>query len=204
MIESKFKSGRHIVLPAINPIYAATPGMNNFTAQTPVPLYLDQSRKEDGHKISDTAGVDGDKDHRRFQWLGWNPGFVSHVPMNGRDVLTGPMSGCDLVLFNVGGIMHAGHIGTDMDPARTAQAKTAWNTWVGANAAQFVGRFNPFRALNRFPSAKGDDSVGQVFGLYTTAGRFYTIFAFQQKANPNERRIARVRRVRSTIHPANV
>lgn len=54
------------------------------------------------------------KPWRTFSFLSWLPGSISEVQTGTSDVLTGPMSGCDLVLYNRGGVRYAGHLGTDV------------------------------------------------------------------------------------------
>src|SRR5580658_5810971 len=46
-----------------------------------------------------TSGSHQTKAWRNFGWLPWLPGSISEVDMGGQDVLTGPMSGCDLVMY---------------------------------------------------------------------------------------------------------
>ena len=138
------------------------------------------------------AGQHAAKAHRTFGWLTWLPGSISEVQMGGSDVLTGPMSGCDLVLYRRGGLVYAGHLGTDVgaDVANTS-VKTLWNNFATAHAADVIGGFNPFIAVNGWvPARTGDDALGPptYYGVYSTAHRFYTLVLYAQKVSSADTR----------------
>lgn len=155
------------------------------------------------------AGQDAAKAHRNFRFLPWYSGAISEVRLDTVDVLTGPMSGCWLVLYRHGTTRYAGHLGTDIAaPAATAAVKASWNHFASTNPASVIGGFNPFDAWNTFPKPKTTlDGPGRVFGLYTTDEHFYAIFAFQQadpltKFGTTTLRIVDVKRVRSASRTA--
>jgi hypothetical protein len=52
------------------------------------------------------------KTHRNVRWLPWIPGKISYVDLEGDDMLTGPMSGCYIVVFEFENRIRVGHIGT--------------------------------------------------------------------------------------------
>lgn len=139
------------------------------------------------------------KQHRNCQWLPWLPGALSHVPLGGLDVLTGPMSGCDLVFFNMNGVRHAGHLGTDVekDVANNA-VKTTWN-----GLAHRVGRFNPLRDwAGPLPAKLEGESTARMFGLLTVEDRFYTLFTYQLTEDTKKFRIAGLQRAQGVRPPA--
>ena len=78
------------------------------------------------------------KEHRNFQWLGWWGGAISQVPRH-KDVLTGPMSGCWIVVYRRNGIMYVGRIGKNKDNKEQTTAVVAgWNNWAQANPDSII------------------------------------------------------------------
>lgn len=153
-------------------------------------------------------GQHAQKGHRTFGWLSWLPGSITYVNMDGFDVLTGPMSGCDLVMFRQNGKVYAAHLGTDVGAdAANASVKSVWNTFAQNHPNDVIGGFNPFRDVNGWvPQRHGDDAVGPpiYYGVYTTAQEFYTLVLYPQKTSrtnsaphPTLRRIAGLRRIPS-------
>jgi hypothetical protein len=148
------------------------------------------------------------KGHRTFGWLTWLPGSISYVNMAGHDVLTGPMSGCDLVMYRQGGKVMAAHLGTDIGAAAANTAvKTLWNNFALAHPHDVIGGFNPFNDVNPWiPARKWDDAVGPpvYYGVYTTNNRFYTLVLYAQQTSgtdnrphPTLKRFAGIRRIHS-------
>ena len=201
VLEQKLKVGRYINLP--NPVIAGVAhAVGAFVPQAPCPLTIEESTTS-GSRLKGTrvresnivAGA-GVKTHRNFQWLAWRPGAITHVPVGGLDVLTGPMSGCDLVLFNLGGVAQAGHLGTAVEAGvANAAVKNSWNVFANANPTDVIGGFNPFNDwVNPIPTPRaGKESSGiKIFGLMTTHAEYYTIMAFPQDTDINKLRIAGV------------
>lgn len=142
--------------------------------------------------------VHATKAHRNFRFLPWYSGAISEVRLDQVDVLTGPMSGCWLVIFRRGGHRYAGHLGTDVaNPVGTAAVKTAWNNFATNHPGDVVGGFNPFAAWKKYPASKStNDSTPRIFGLYTTNAHFHAVFTWQQGGSTTLR-IADVKRVKS-------
>ena len=200
MFEQKLVVGRYINLTS--PAVANIPHSDgDFVAQPQHLLTLQQSTTTGGFlnrkKESKVLAGTGAKAHRNFQWLTWLPGAITHVPVGGVDVLTGPMSGCQLVLFNLGGAVQAGHLGTDISsPTATAAVKGAWNVFANAHPGDVIGGFNPLNDwVGALPAAKvGKESSGiKIFGLLTVDAQFYTVVTYPQDTNANLLRIAGVR-----------
>jgi len=116
------------------------------------------------------------------QFLWWYPGSVSHVGISGLDVLTGPMSGCLLVTFRLDGIVHAGHLGTDIDSVEnTDNAWDAWQDWAGLNAHDVVGGFFPAKHWSEhLPMPRPGEAGAKIFGLMTAQGEFWSFLLYQQ------------------------
>ncbi|MBS1872160.1 MAG: hypothetical protein JSU00_03030 [Acidobacteria bacterium] len=157
------------------------------------------------------AGAHATKPWRTFGWLPWLPGSISEVQMGGSDVLTGPMSGCDLVMYRRAGVTYAGHLGTDVGAdAQNASVKATWNGFaVASGQANIIGGFNPFLGwVGAYPVANANDLGAPIFfGLYTTAGVFYTLVLFSQRqaagstaAHPSLRRIAGLQQIASKTY----
>jgi hypothetical protein len=116
------------------------------------------------------------------------------------------MSGCDLLLYQRNGAVHAGHLGTTSDAdAQNALVKAKWNGFAtNAGQAHIIGGFNPLRDwVGAYPVRQGNDIVGPplFFGLYTTAHTFYTLVLFSQKvsggAHPTLKRVAALQQINS-------
>jgi hypothetical protein len=145
------------------------------------------------------VGQHATKGRRNFQWLPWLPGALTHVLVGAVDVLTGPMSGCDLVLFNRHGAMHAGHLGTNIGaPAANNAVKTTWNNLAANHPGRIIGRFNPLRDWNGpYPTQRAgkESNAPKIFGLLTTRATFYVLFTYAQDEAPNQLRIAAVQKI---------
>jgi len=83
---------------------------------------------------------------RNFKWLPWILGKVSYVPLNNNEiVITGEMSGCWLLIFDLNGQRCFGHIGTYLssnDP-NTLDAINAWKIAVRSGKVTLILGFNP-------------------------------------------------------------
>lgn len=203
MIENKIKVGRFYNFTA--PQVANIPHNDgDFTAQPQHLMYVGEAVKSGklGSRIktSDmTPGQHATKARRNFQWLTWLPGAITHILIGGVDVITGPMSGCDLVIFRQNGAAHAGHLGTDVDnPARNTAVKNAWNAFATNHHARVIGGFNPLRdwPRNNYPAHKGKDGQARIFGIYTSNHTFYTLFTYQQ-TDTGHLRVAGLERIPS-------
>lgn len=199
MLEAKLIVGRFIHFTRPNwpggaPAAAQIPAI--FVTQPQQLLNIAESTGVFKKKSDVTAGAhpNVNKPWRTFNFLSWLPGSISEVQTGAHDVLTGPMSGCDLVLYNRGGNRYAGHLGTDVSAAAgdakdlaNQSVKAVWNHFAqNAPPADILGGFNPFRQWNgAYPAAAGDDLGAPIFyGLYTTANTFYTLVLFQQRNAP--------------------
>ena len=74
-----------------------------------------------------------------FDFLKYVPGRVTSALLT-RGVMTGPMSGCYLFTFSVGGVDMMAHVGTADDPgsAESAAAKNAWRRFVARGVASGI------------------------------------------------------------------
>jgi hypothetical protein len=138
--------------------------------------------------------------HRTFNWLPYTAGLITQVAMLGADVLTGPMSGCFLIIFKMAnGVPHVAHVGThDTDPVQTAAVQQAWNAFALAHTADIVGGFNPLRAwIGALPARRAGDGAAYMFGLCTTNNHFHAIFTYQQNNPASRVRIAGVQQIPS-------
>ena len=203
-IEVKLLVGRHInlALPmqiaAPVPLQAPVPA--GFQQMQPQILHINESNflsRIAGPRTSTIgAGAHATKAHRTFQWLAWVGGSVSEIPLNGTDVLTGPMSGCWITRYTRGGVLFVGHVGTvagHADPLSVA-AKGAWNNFIVAAPAAAATGFNPFNDfVPPYPAmVHGQDGAPKVFALVTAAGQFYSVFTYPLLATPNMVRIAAI------------
>jgi hypothetical protein len=206
MFQEKLTVGRFINLNL--PLIANIPHLDgDMVATQQLLLTLEQSTKtgsrDEGTRKRESNVVIGQhasKDRRNFQWLPWLPGALTHVAVGGVDVLTGPMSGCDLVLFNLNGVLHAGHLGTEFGKAAANNAiKATWNALATNHPGRVIGRFNPLRDFKGpTPTQQvGKETTGtKVFGLMTVKCQFYTVWCYPQDDNPTQLRIAALQKIK--------
>jgi hypothetical protein len=212
-IESKLVVGRFIKFDI--PTNAPTPiPPNIFLDQTLSRMTIEESSGVFQKESNIVAGT-GPKVHRNFQWLAWIPGVISAVQLSGGHVLTGPMSGCWVVVYRRNGIESVGHIGTgntSIDP-RTIAVKKAWKTFAdGAGPNNLIAGFNPARewpTAASLPAQKPGDGRAVTFGLVTASGELYAVLTYKGNAPanateippgqraPNIYRIAEIKRVPS-------
>jgi hypothetical protein len=194
MLESKLLINRYITFPFNTSVRAdcASPG---FLKGEPRQYYLKES-KGFLKKRSNVVEGFGPKLHRRFLWLPWIPGHITEVPLEGTDVLTGPMSGCKIVIYRRGGKTYVGHIGTDIaSVARTAAVKECWNSFAEQSSAEIQG-FDPTEAISNFSKSHPSELAGpKIFGLVTARMEMYAVCAYEQGIGSREYRINEVRRV---------
>jgi hypothetical protein len=132
----------------------------------------------------------GTKVHRNFQWLAWIPGAISAVQTGG-DVLTGPMSGCWVVVFKRNGIEYVGHIGTVTSPndPQSIAVKTAWYKFArGAGPGDEISGFNPHRVWPSeasLPAKKPGDGRAVIFGLVTQTKELHAVVMYKGNAPVN-------------------
>lgn len=192
MIESKLIVGRYLnfVIPG-----APAGVLGNFMTQAPMLMKIDESSGFRTKTSNISLGF-GPKAHRNFQWLNWVSGSINQVDFGGIDVLTGPMSGCWIMNYKIGGIEYVGHVGTFNDPhtPQTIAAKAAWNAFAVANPLSVLGGFRPGWNGVFPPIAAGDQANGnKQFGL-VTRGEYYTV-AVWRKQDLTGYRIAGLQRV---------
>ena len=177
--------------PPINPAFPA-----NF-ALAANRVYNIQESTNVGSFFSPTrssqvvGGAHAAKGHRTFRWLPWVKGQVSSVPLAGGDILTGKMSGCWLVIFQLNGALYAGHIGTEDAPtsANSLQAKAAWRNAVNANQIAPVAAFNPVANLPPNGTLNLKNEAAEFYGAFEPSGQVYTVV---MTVKGTSRRIARV------------
>jgi len=130
-------------------------------------------------------------EHTDFNWLTYVPGKTTVQQLQQANVLTGPMSGCLLIVWKPDAMNGQSlcHVGTNYDdPASTRTVKqdfdrviTSESTGFKPDAAWELKEIStPMIKLSTGPNA-GQVSF-KIFGLVTTAGKFYSIIMFQMLA----------------------
>jgi hypothetical protein len=189
MIEQKLIVGRFIRFPAAGPKVVYQPG--DFLLQPDVSLTIEQSKGFSTKTSNITAGV-GAKAHRNFKWLAWYPGAISEVALAGTDVLTGPMSGCWLVIYRRAGVVYAGHIGTaEPNSPKTLAVKHSWNQFAQGTPGAVIAGFNPARRwTNAAPPSLPTDGTPKIYGLFTTSHQLYSVHTYRQNSDATLYRIS--------------
>lgn len=173
----KFIVGRYLDIPAHgfdnNPTPLPAPGAPDHFVSVPALSYeIMESSGILTKRSQVAAGHNAIKTHRNFRWLPWIPGKVSYVPLAGDDVFTGPFTGCWVSIFDMGGVQHVGHIGTETDSttANTRQVRAAWKSAVDGNQIRSIRAFEPTTGVPmRF------DGAPTYYALITSAGDMYSV-----------------------------
>lgn len=138
------------------------------------------------------------KSHRNFIWLPWANGGINYVESNGKDVLSGPFSGCYMIRYkHANGAWRVAHV--DMPKGRAA-----WEQMAGENGFVIDCGFKPFRATTARKIA--ETAYEKTFGLVTGNGQCYRIVASKWvEPARTHRRIVEMERVDSlapnTLNP---
>ncbi len=115
-----------------------------------------------------------------YRWLTYVSGRTTTMPLNGGDVLTGPMSGCLIATWTEGGA-NVGHVGTiDNNPAVSTTVKRAFAAEAGA--AGDLTAFNPASVWNpnEIAVAMGARAMNfQIYALVTAAGGRFSVLVFE-------------------------
>ena len=143
----------------------------------------------------------------RFQFLPYQNGKISVVRQADVDVLSGPMSGCWLVMFLWQGSYYVAHVVTDFESkSSNFLTKAAWNYWVDTEASvTVIAGFNPYAQWCTSPGflsvqpSQGNDAFSKVFGLLTPNRELYSIHAYLQMGAENLYRIAGVIKTRNGL-----
>ncbi len=129
------------------------------------------------------------------QWLPWDSGFITETALVGRDVFSGPFSGCWMVAYRDRPMTYVGHIGTDVGRPNK-DVKRAWHRFAAANADDVITAVNPIRDYTGpLQPILGRDTVPKCFGLVTADCTCYIIMTFLQNGvGPPTLRIAGIQR----------
>jgi hypothetical protein len=203
-VETKLTVGKSIrfALPMANPQPLIHP--QDFATHNAVDLTVELTTTTIGPftfsgggsiaNVSPGVNPDPAKAHRNFNWLMWFPGLVSYVPLN-RDVLSGPFSGCWMVVFRLNGVQCVGHIGLDAPGTPvTQQAKVAWSRFANAFPGDLIGGFRPSDEWPNaaLPPRQPGEGAPDIFGLVTQTGEMYSFCTYNTFGL---RRIAGVKQV---------
>lgn len=205
MIEKKLVVGRQLDLSLI-PISPPLVTLGGFQTQTRLILNIQESAHSSDKLRTVALGAHAAKVRRTFQWLSWVPGATNQVPLSGIDLITGPMTGCWVTLYKIGGLPYVGHVGTENERTSTnsIEAKRGWDTWSGANTGDLIGGFNPTGDWRgAFPPAinppKGTDGAFKMFGVVTAFQVFYALFTYEDRNTQGQIRIAGLQKINPTL-----
>jgi hypothetical protein len=204
MIEKKLVVGRLLDLSVI-PVSPPLVALGGFQTQAPVILNISESAHSSDKLRNVALGAHATKTRRTFQWLSWVPGATNQMLLGGVDLITGPMTGCWVNLYKIGGVPYVGHVGTEnlATSTNSIEAKRGWDTWAGANAGDLIGGFNPMRHWKGpYPAAifppKGTDGAFKMFGVVTALQKFYSLFTYEDRNIHGQIRIAGLQKIDPT------
>jgi len=144
-------------------------------------------------------------DKSTFTWLSYAPGKILWTPLT-HDVLSGPFSGCWMVLFNHFG-QKVGHLGTtEPNSDATRNVYQVWDNFRQNHPGAVLRAFKPY-SLDRdeLPVGKPQTDVAERptwFGVVSTDLNCYSITTFPQRRDPNTYRIVDVRVHREALNRA--
>jgi hypothetical protein len=122
-----------------------------------------------------------------FYYLKYVPGAVTVAPLQGRPVMTGPLSGCYIFRYTQNGSKLA-HVGTAHTPtdAGTLAAKTAWGGVMADRAVNNVTGSSPFHCFTTVDFGNAMIKGGQapiIVGYYTDAASYAMLLSKVPTAN---------------------
>lgn len=185
MIETKMMIGRYLdfVEPATPPGVFRVGDPIAFPA---IPMTIGESNiagrlgLSDRHSSMDRGWNNAPgKGHRNFHWLPYIPGALAHVPFAGVDIVTGPMTGCDIALVTIGGVARALHVGTgsNNDDDNT-EVKNQFNLRYAAGN-HVLRRFNPFRDwAGPDPARLPNENRACVLAVITATSDFHIVWTW--------------------------
>ncbi|WP_310497924.1 hypothetical protein [Sandarakinorhabdus sp.] len=193
MIERKIRTGMMLDFPM--PTFGAYADTGNFLQ--PVPTIRCHVWREG--TFSTTRGVGGGmlhrQGHRNFAWLPYRPGWTTFASLDACDILSGPFSGCRMLLCEVNGVRQVYHIGTWNGPEtdKSLRAKRAMFAHLGDASVTYVAGFSPFASYNPMPDGlPGESVIPRVLGLFTDDGDMFSILMRKQSGDGNMFRVVDV------------
>lgn len=131
-----------------------------------------------GRRTSEICNGKHPYEHRIFTWLPYIPGKVTYTREAGHAILTGKMSGCWIIRFQLNGVKYVAHIGTEesCNSFNTRQAYAAWYRAVSECGVTLTAAFNPIRSLNITQLVSLDKKLSKEFySVIDAQGRVYTL-----------------------------
>ncbi|HHK6074465.1 hypothetical protein ACT9N5_01750 [Edwardsiella piscicida] len=122
---------------------------------------------------------------RNFLWLPWVEGAVTYSPISTIDILTGPMSGCWVSVFESHGKRYVAHIGTSLCAELSEQAKASWRAAVNSNTITPLHAFDPFVPI--------ESEFEAFYSIITPHRQIYSVaLAYASALDCRERMITRI------------
>jgi len=198
-IEKYFKKGQYFKFPGTGAFHGrgvVSTGVSLLQINDPTRQKRSESKKWDPRKVTIrglSRGENPDQADRNFVWLPWVDGAVNYADAQGKDVMSGPFSGCYLIRYKrADSDWRVAHVSTSEDLANDARAD--WNTLAAENGFVISCGFKPSRGKTL-----------QTYGIITAEGVCYRIEAGSATQTPTEfgRLITRVEKV-TTIPPTDL
>jgi hypothetical protein len=118
-----------------------------------------------------------------FRWLAYIPGAISYESLSDVDILTGPMTGCWVVIFKRDNKLSVAHIGTVNTPD-SKESVAVKKGWGSVQKKDLIGGFNPASIWNggNIPDAATEVTKGsslKIFGLVTTDQACFSVVTWR-------------------------
>lgn len=162
-IHKKLRRGQLFQFPK-----TAKPASNGVRSEGCVEYTIDDSSKQGFFGTTERLSAPGSnagKNHRNYIWIPWMPEAVNYTEQQGKDVMSGPFSGCYMIRYRIaGGGWRVAHV-------HTPGAIDAWNTHANTNGFEIGSGFKPY--LRRESESNHD----KTYGIITDDGNCYRVWA---------------------------
>ena len=144
-----------------------------------------------------SLGSHATKSGRNFIWLPWMEGAVNYADQQGKDVMSGPFSGCYMIRYRQGGgDWRVAHV-------HTPGAIDDWNAMAAGGGFEIGCGFKPYLRRNT------EDDHDKTYGIITSTGSCYRIWAGKAEYGFVDktvamRRIKEVKLITNTPSPASL
>ncbi len=112
-----------------------------------------------------SGGEHATKAGRNFIWIPWMDGAVNYADQQGKDVMSGPFSGCYMIRYKEGGgDWRVAHV-------HTPGAIDAWNQLAAGGGFEIGCGFKPYKRR------ESEGNHDKTYGIITNEGKCYRVWA---------------------------
>ena len=124
-------------------------------------------------------------------WLPYTPGAINYTFSAGRDVISGPFSGCIMAAYNKGGGRRVCHVSTETSEDHRHDCKALWGN-IKEECTSYI-EFKPFDVLRQFTRRKLKQFGNIViFGIITGDNNCYSLITDRTMGTITSKAIAKM------------